>query len=554
MNKLNFGTFSFKKIIENNILYADKTEYIYNLIKANNFCLLTRPRRFGKTLLLSTIEELFKGNKELFKGLWIYSSDYDFMPRQVITFSMNNFIIKDNYLEEFLIKYISEIAEDNMIKIDNGDLSFALRTLIKGLKKKYNQAVVVLIDEYDSPITKYIHYDDSINLKLAKKNAKILHDFYTCLKNSYDNLDFVLTTGVTRFSMAAFDSGANNFFDISLNPRFNGICGFTIDEFDSLFSDYLIKTLQFKYNNEFIYSDKDANSLRDQILDNYDGYTWGGDTKILNPFSILNFFNVPLFASYWPNTGQLKHFKSIIQKQLPEYLYPELKEYSTAQLTKLELESYNTVPILFYSGYLTINSIIAKAIEKQLSNQKSIITNEIYYTFKIPNSEVEAAYNKEIYNMFFDENKINFDKIKYNLQESLLSKSIDNIQYIFNTVFSSITYLQQILNEKFFHAATYLFLYGAGIDFLTEQLSSIGRSDLVIIINKIYIIVEFKYIPKDDKHTEELKKQLINNKCLEALNQIENKGYDKPYQLKAKEVINMAMIIYGHGEVTVKFA
>jgi hypothetical protein len=528
---------------------------------------LSRPRRFGKTLLLDTIQELFSGDRELFKNLWIYSSDYNFEAHPIIKFDMSfvEEINNDNLLSDIIMSKILEIANINNIQITSHKITEALSNLINKLNNKYNSKVVILIDEYDYPISQYISDDTKNNMDILNTNLKLLHGFYTYLKSLFKSIHLVFVTGVTKFAMTALASGANNYIDISLNREFSGICGFTIEEFDLLFSDHLVETIKYFPKLKELPLDDAINQLRDKIFNYYDGYNWRGKSNILNPFSILNFFINNEFGTYWYSTGQLKQLKNFMQKQLWDTIHPELTDYLQSQVQITEINSLNTVPMLFHYGYLTINSIVAKEIKDINGNTYE----ENFYTFKIPNNEVNFSFKNDIFTIISDINNfIIYNDTKDKLSKVLLNKDVKNLENILESIYSTAIYYKQALNEQFFQALLHIYLIGAKFEVLSEQTNSNGRLDLLIILNSnIYIILEFKYISYYEKYdeekkailmnekcNEEKKAILMNEKCNEALEQIEHNGYEKPYLIKAKEIIKLGLAIYGKGKVMVKFA
>ncbi|MDR1039015.1 MAG: AAA family ATPase, partial [Deltaproteobacteria bacterium] len=219
----------FRKIIRGNYLYSDKTEYIHNMINSYTCCFLSRPRRFGKTLLLDTVDELFRGDRELFEGLWIDTdSSYEFARHPVLRFNMAYPEISTRKDLKYRIERdLRRAAETEDVKIIGPSYDEMLEELLEGLFKKYKVGAVVLIDEYDAPVAGHIS-----DRKLAEDCSNVLHGFYTSLKKNIRFIRFALVTGITRFAMTALDSGPNNFMDISLDPDFSGICGFPVSELE----------------------------------------------------------------------------------------------------------------------------------------------------------------------------------------------------------------------------------------------------------------------------------------------------------------------------------
>ncbi|MDR2142382.1 MAG: AAA family ATPase, partial [Deltaproteobacteria bacterium] len=243
LKELPLGNQSFARIIDDNLLYADKTRYVYNLVtsKERNY-FLSRPRRFGKTLLLSVLEELFTGHRERFQGLWIDGSDYDFPRFPVLRLSLSLESGSPEIFQQNLINRLKDNAQAAKLRqvIEARTPAAYFEKLIKALSEEANSEIAVLIDEYDAPVTRNLD-----NSKIAKANAKILHDFFANLKDDKVSpcVGFTLVTGITRYALTSMDSGPNHLKDISLNPKFAGLCGFTLEEFDSIFADWLAASL-----------------------------------------------------------------------------------------------------------------------------------------------------------------------------------------------------------------------------------------------------------------------------------------------------------------------
>ncbi|MDR2140604.1 MAG: AAA family ATPase, partial [Deltaproteobacteria bacterium] len=276
---------TFSEIISENMLYADKTKYIYNLINNCKVCFLCRPRRFGKSLLLSTIKALFLGQRDLFKELWIDSSDYAFETHPVIHLSMNyTGISNSSLLNKRIILNLQAIGTSEGISISDLFLDVALEELVNGLFDKYNKKnmstprecsdnlgaarkVVVLIDEYDAPII-----DNLDQPAIAKANLETLHDFYRCFKNLDEKIRFVLVTGISQAARVALGQSSNNIVDISLKPEYAGVCGFTLQDLDALFADRYEETLNDLIATGQMKPGDTIADLKENILKWYDGY------------------------------------------------------------------------------------------------------------------------------------------------------------------------------------------------------------------------------------------------------------------------------------------
>ena len=288
MKKLPLGVQSFSKIIKGGYVYVDKTKYIYNLIDGVSYYFLSRPRRFGKSLLLDTISEVFSGNKELFNGLWIYDSGYEFPSHPVIRLDMSNIsnetpeVLKQSLLHELRMR-----SAEESLSITAEIPSDTFKQLIEALYKKYGQRVVVLIDEYDKPIL-----DHLTDVKTAEANRMVIKGFYGILKSMDPFLRFAMITGVSKFTKTSVFSELNNLLDITMMEEYANICGVELDNLNKYFGDHMESL---SCHKRFAMRD----SIRDDILSWYDGYSWDGETRVLNPFSLLSFFIQKRFVGFW---------------------------------------------------------------------------------------------------------------------------------------------------------------------------------------------------------------------------------------------------------------
>ncbi|MCL2116251.1 MAG: AAA family ATPase, partial [Methanobrevibacter sp.] len=366
MKRLPVGISTFSEIIEENFIYVDKTQAIYEMVNTGKTYFLSRPRRFGKSLLVSTLEELFKGNKELFKGLYIYNK-WDWTKSYTVV-KIN--LGKGNYkipgvLEDTLDETINRIAREFTVKIYSKTLAGKFTDLIIEIYKKTGKKIVVLIDEYDFPII------DSIkNIEIAEKNRDTLSGFYQVLKASDEYLRFIFLTGVTKFSKTSIFSGLNNLDDITFNKDFSCICGYTQEELEDNFKDYLIKL-----QDELSYTNEEA---LEKIKHWYDGYSWDGKNKVYNPFSVLKLFKNNEFTDYWFETGTPEFLIDVLKNSKD---YTEVLEPITVKQSRFKTFSYENIDpitVFFQTGYLTIA-------------KKMIFNDIIHYKLEFPNFEVESS-------------------------------------------------------------------------------------------------------------------------------------------------------------------
>ncbi|MDR2443893.1 MAG: AAA family ATPase [Deltaproteobacteria bacterium] len=381
MTDLPIGIASFKRIRSKNYIYADKTELLYKLLKRRNPLLFSRPRRFGKTLLISTLEAILRGRRELFKGLWLDKSDYDWAPKPVIRLSLASIDTESvSTVKSDLIFKVKAIAKSEGLFIRGETPGRLFSSLLKRLYDKYHCDVAVLIDEYDAPILNKIEKPE-----LAEEIRDTLKKFYLVLKDEERIRGFTLITGITLVggvvkNANSFNSpGLNNLYDLTLKPEYSTICGFTIEEFDSLFSKHMEAMLvQFKADG-IMPKEATLTDIRQLILNYYDGYSWDGQTSVLNPWSILNAFKVKMLGNYWWQTGGVPSFlKQLVHSGDISFSHSNSEVSITNSCNVLELgDQLEPTPVLFQSGYLTV-----ERVKKNISSA--------YYFLKIPNIEVRV--------------------------------------------------------------------------------------------------------------------------------------------------------------------
>jgi hypothetical protein len=479
MKKLPIGISDFKELREGNYIYVDKTEYIYKLINQGKYYFLSRPRRFGKSLLLSTIRYLFKGHKDLFKNLfiedkWNWNETY---PTIRISFAIDllkKYDYKKRIIQELLKNYINNELETFENPEDEVEL---FENLIINIYRKYKKQLVILIDEYDKPILDLIE-----DIKQAEEVRKYLKAFYSVLKNLDEYIKFILITGVSKFSKVSLFSGLNQLEDISLNKEFGNICGYTQNELESYFKDYL----------------KDLNL--DQIKDWYNGYNFLQDT-LYNPFDILLYLRNREFDSYWYKTGTPSFLIKLIKDKKYDVTQLENKIVKKNILEKFDIEEINIEALMFQTGYLTIKEVYQKEYGQE-------------YKLGFPNKEVRISFNENILEFTIKE-EVRYklvDEIISTLKKEDISKLKEHIDLLINNI--SYMYLKE---EASYVLAVFVLFYSTGLNVITEDNTSKGRIDLTIIVNNsIVYIIEFKVIENaQDKG--------------KALNQIIQKQYYQKY-------------------------
>ncbi|MDR1035567.1 MAG: ATP-binding protein [Deltaproteobacteria bacterium] len=544
----------FCSIIPGNYLYADKTQYIYKLITRFRCCFLSRPRRFGKTLLLDTIGELFGGDRNLFKGLWIDTrKKYNYQRHPVLRFSLDYAEIPDpDFLRDSIKTILRNFAEREKITLTQDSYGHMLDELLQSLYMKHGVGSVVLIDEYDGPVAWNI--TDS---KLAKANSEILHHFFSAMKRNKRFIRFSLVTGVTRFAFAAMDSGPNNFFDISLEPEFAGICGFTIKEFYNLFNDRFPRTLASLKKAGDIGKDADKTALLKTIASWYDGYNWLAKQRVLNPYSIIYLFYRKRLSTYWPMSGRPTHISKLAAEMPLEYMQPKLDSYFTDEIKTTELGKISPAPILFHSGYLTIGKRIHVEIPFQddMANQEAFI-------FKIPNMEVGICFKAFIFGQIFDRPFAYYQIFTKKLIVALLKKDSQEISNLLHDLLAGITFKLHTAAEKYYHSLFHAAFVGAGIEVLSETDSSKGQADMSLFLeDKIRVVIELKYrwgnCSAAEGSASEAESQRSERDLSSALDDAETairtKDYPGPFRANAKKIICLALAVRGRDEVAARF-
>lgn len=371
MKNLPLGIQTFDDLIRRDFLYIDKTPEIYKLIASGGkYFFLSRPRRFGKSLLLSTLKEIFSGNKELFKNLWIYDK-ITWESHPVIHIDLTALAYENaEQLKASLEEKLQEIASGYNIKLSSLNYKTKFSELIAQLSRKGK--VVVLIDEYDKPIIDKIEDD-----KISKENREVLKEFYTILKSSDAHIQFVFLTGVSKFTKVSVFSGINNLNDITFDYKYTTLLGYTQQELETYFQEYIEKAVNAL--------DIDKTDLLKEIKDWYNGYSWNGKNFVYNPYSILSFFEKMEFNNYWFSTGTPTFLVKLVKEKKSKITGFEEKAVDSTIFDSYDIDNMDIAPLLFQTGYLTIK----KTKKVRLRNQ---------YFLSYPNEEVKGNFLKGIGN------------------------------------------------------------------------------------------------------------------------------------------------------------
>ena len=495
LKKLPIGIQTFQELREDAYLYVDKTKEIHSLIQEGKAYFISRPRRFGKSLLISTLEQIYKGNKELFKNLYIYNTDYKWTKHPVIRLDFSSFNKRSREeLEQSLRDKLAKIAEDYQLKpIDENKLTTDyFKTLIQELSK-INQ-VVVLIDEYDSPLITHM----GKNNELAIEMREFLKEFYAILKSEDEYLKFVLLTGVSKFSKAGVFSGLNQLNDITMDTKYCNLVGWTQEELEKNFLEYIedLALIQKLTKKEII----------EKIKYWYNGYQFSsnGEKRVYNPFSTLLLFLKKEFKFHWFESGTPSFLIQLMKEKNYNISKLENMEVGETAFSAYEIENLNPLALLFQTGYLTI--------------KETYQDEEIIYKLSYPNYEVKKAFLDNLTRNYSGSNiEVNYINTAIRaLGENDLELFFQNLRVFF----ANIPYDIHLKKEAYYQTIFYCIFSLIGLKIHAEIKTNIGRIDAVVEIDNNVYIFEFK----------------LNASKEEALAQIEEKKYFESFLNKNKNI------------------
>jgi len=500
MKKLPIDLQSFETIRENGYLYIDKTRHIHRMIDQGTFYFLSRPRRFGKSLLFSILKNFFLGKKELFNGLWIAEHgnwDWKEYPILSIDFNVLDHDTEQNFkiaLERNLITTATRYG----IHLEEPLLKSRFCELILAMRRKTGMPVVILIDEYDKPIIDHLGKGDDA-LEIARANRDILKNLLGVLKGEdvAPALGFVFITGVSKFSRVSVFSDLNNLIDITMSEPYADMLGYTQDEFETCFKEYILK---FAEKNRL--TEKQA---LEKFRLQYNGYRFSErDIKVYNPFSVLRaFFNLKL-KNYWFETGTPTFLVNLLKKNQYDLPGIEGMQVSEQIFSVYELDNLEPEALLFQTGYVTIKDVKGRL-----------------YTLDYPNIEVKTSFLEFLLFSFSKANSRQGASKFLLLSEYLKSENFDDFFETITSIFGSIPYtLNTQRDEAYFHTIFYLMVSASGADAKSEVLTARGRIDLVVEFHDKIFIIEFKCNQSADK----------------AIKQIHDKGYAEKYKQTGKKL------------------
>jgi len=487
------STYTFRKIIDGGFLYVDKTEYLYKLVRpASGVYFLARPRRFGKSLMISTLEEIFLGNRELFQGLWIERSDYDWQVYPVIRIDFSRMqVTSDAELRAGIERYLRQIARQQRVTIGEGPYYALLEDLILALAAQGQ--VVILVDEYDKPLI-----DNLTNLTEAQKIRETLRGFYTLIKAMDQYLRFVFITGISKFSKVGAFSAMNNLDDLTMSPRFATALGITEAELRANFQGHIAA-----------FAAKEgitAEAMIEKLRQWYNGFCFVEESpNVYNPFSTLQLFTQQRFANYWFETGTPTFLIKLLKEQ--QYDIEQLNDLRLRELAfnTYDIETLSIIPLLFQTGYLTI---------------KDYEPTRRVYTLAYPNTEVEDAFLTYVLGEFSERDRGLNEAQLWRMIDALEAHDLEQFFVLLQVFFANVPYQIHLKYEKYYQTIFYLIFKLIGLRIDAEVETNVGRIDAVVEVADHIYLFEFKL----DKSAED------------ALQQIRDRRYDEKYRLKGKPI------------------
>ena len=516
MRKYPVGIQSFEKIRNEGYVYVDKTALIHKMITEGCPYFLSRPRRFGKSLLVSTLAAVFEGRRELFEEitlkngdvqpqLYIARTDWEWERYPVLRFDFSSGDLSDiEHLDKLIDFTLSRYEEEYGLSTSaNDDANVRMIRLIHAAERKMGRKVVVLVDEYDNMM---LHSLGDAEMQKAARQR--FQNLFGPLKSEDDHLQFVFITGISKFSQMGIFSKLNNLKNISMAPAYEAICGISEEELVTT----LHPDIELMAGNNHI----DYDTMLGRLKQNYDGYHFSEDmTDMYNPFSLFNAFDLGKLSDYWFESGTTRALIDMLSKMPPVNMADIENVRCPASAFNLPFDSYNMqLPILYQSGYITI---------------KNYLRDRNMFVLGTPNEEVRRGFADCLFQLITDikpdnRNRMVFLDAYYDFRDSGdMAAFINALQ----TFYASVPYNLEKgnKNEHYYHAMLYTLLVSFGADLVCEDTSAKGRADLTLKMPKGIYVIELKYDDTADN----------------ALRQIDDRGYARKYALDGRPVVKVGI-------------
>ena len=502
--KYPIGIQSFEKIRKEGFVYVDKTDLVYKMVQGSVY-FLARPRRFGKSLLVSTLKAYFEGRKDLFEGLKMMELETEWKKYPVLVFDFNGI---DKDVPNSLINYINQVlriteAKYSLPCYETENIALRFRTLIPELHEKTGQQVVVLIDEYDKPLLDLLETGNPDDEQRLNVNRELLKNFFSVFKTVDDHLRFVLLTGITKFSQVSMFSGFNQPDDISLEENYEALCGITQIELEAVFNESILELSAAMH-----VSQEEALEL---LKKNYDGYHFSKRlTDIYNPFSVINALKKRSIDDYWFSSGTPSYLVRLLGNTPEDVMSYTKDDYTRDEFVNYKANVAKPLPILFQAGYLTI-----KNFDRDLNT----------YQLDYPNNEVKQGLITLLANDYLQQDGMASTAV-VKIVRALRDGDLELVRKLFTAFLAETPYSMrpkkdQKQRELYFHYTFYLLmrLISCYTVYTEKQLSE-GRADCIVETPKYVYIFEFK----------------LDGTASEALQQIEDRGYAQAYKADPRPV------------------
>ena len=500
LKRLPVGIQTFSEVMDLDCLYIDKTKYMWDMIHLSKYVFLSRPRRFGKSLLVSTLQSYFEGRKELFKGLAIEKLEQEWVEYPVLRISMaSGKHMEKEQLERYLINILEENERRFGLSSDHPDPNVRLKNLIANVHDKTGRKVVVLIDEYDAPLLDVVHEEETLPVL-----RNVMRNFYSPLKDCDPYLKFVFLTGITKFSQLSIFSELNNLKNISMLPEYAAVCGITKEEMLSQMPGYIESMGN---ANEWT-----AEETIERLTRQYDGYHFTSPSPdIFNPFSLLQAFNTRRLDSYWFASGT------------PTYLIEMLRKFDTlpTDINSMEgsagdfdapTEGMTTIlPLLYQSGYVTI---------------KDYNRDFNYYTLDIPNLEVRLGLTRSLIPEYITPNTLVVNNTSRRMAQCLSVDDVDGALGLLQQFLLTVPYCNEANSEGHYQQVLYIiFTLVSGYFADVEVHTATGRVDMVMQTRKALYLFELK----------------LNKSAEAAMSQIDLKDYASKFTLCGLPIVKVGI-------------
>ena len=511
---LPIGGQDFSDLRRNGFIYVDKTHFVADLVSASKYYFLSRPRRFGKSLFLSTLKAYFEGKKECFEGLYLEKWEeeqaaqggreaWQQYPVLYLDLNAKNYESREN-LENVLDRHLSIWENKYGVKEKRVDLEDRFQSLLRYIYETTHQQVIVLVDEYDKPLL--LTLEEGLE-DLNNEYRRILKGFFAVLKSGDPYLRFVFLTGVSRFSKISLFSDLNHLNDISLNRDYSSVCGITEEELKSNFQpeiEALSKSEQLTYGETL-----------EKLKQTYDGYLFiDGGVHVYNPFSLLNVFSDRMFFDYWFQSGTPTFLVQYLKKA--HFYLPDLEnnvEIDLSSLNNFKVDVGSPIPILYQAGYLTLKSY----------NRRSGL-----YSLGYPNNEVKYGLIRNLLPSYSNLDETKVQRFVWQFYEKVCSGDVASFMQVISDLLANIPYSSDSKDdvrwrEQNYQIAVALIFQFMGMYTQTEVYSAKGRADCVVYTEHIIYIFEFKLWSAGTAE--------------EALAQIRAQEYYKPLRLQGKKLV-----------------